>query len=833
MLRSALIHNTMAAGDGTTGVVPSICRGRISPVCSSVLLGLLAVPAIAAPASPATDSHSQPRLRLATVLESLYREPRSVSDAPSGGTETPDSESSTKDLPPLQLSWAPQLPVVPSPKPATPEPPPSSSLTRSPPEGARPARQPKPEDDSSGGEAPPIPVRRSTVVKSDAPVPASEMSDKRKNLAQPLKKTAASTNVAADDGSTTSSGAGGADATVVGEGDFLPADEFEAESEVADLPVPSRDKPSPSKTEAGATRKRWGMAPVRWGGTLSVGLRRQSNDDAQATTSQVYESHLRANSYLWKPYIALVSGDLTLTSVRSQESGDVSSSNLVGTSVSGSGSINLFPRSRFPFTASLSQSDSRSDGSFSSSNTQQRRLALRQDYRPQRGQWSAAGGYDRSELTGSFGSDVVDRIFGNFSNNADRHSINLAGDFSQNRSGSQSSKGYFLSGGHAFSYSDELSLSTNASFVAQQFDLGSQAAGSNVTTQSAQVFSYANWSPMDSKWRSSANIRYFQTNNSIQGTSFETRSMGGALNTSYQASRNLSFSGALGLNIDQDGGTTSTQTLGMSYGGDPLRIGSYDYSWSTSTSASNATSPTGESFHSIGAALGHSLMRNWQTSESTQLSGSLNQSVSTARSTGLGSSSTTTLSHGASASLSASANNSLRGYLSANVSDSRSVGDASSSFQMINVQLTGNWHIDRNSQLDSNLTWQWARQQSERKETVVVTDEFGRPLLRDDSSPTGNTSIFGGFGYSHNRFFGIRGLVYRLDFRANTHRDNARRFGDPSAPRQEDRITMDLDQRLLYRIGRLDTQLQFRIAEIEGRRNQLIYFRVGRDFGSF
>lgn len=755
-----------------------------------------------------------------------------MSDPSSGDSETQGSESSTKDHPPLLLSWAPQLPVVPIPKPVTPDPIPSSSLRGSPPEGTRPARQPKPEDDSPGGEAPPIPVRRSTVAKSDAPVPASEMSDKRKNLAQPLKKTAASVDVATDDGAATSS-TGGANATVVGEGDFLPADEFDAESEVADLPVPSRDKASPAKGEVESARKRWGLAPIRWGGTLSVGLRRQSYDDASATTSQVYESHLRANSYLWKPYIALVSGDLTLTSVRSQESGDVASSNLVGTSVSGSGSISLFPRSRFPFSASLSQSDSRSDGSFSSSNTQQRRLSLRQDYRPQRGRWSAAGGYDRSELTGSFGSDVVDRIFGNYSTDADRHSISLAGDFSQNRSGNQSSTGYFLSGGHAFRYSDELSLSTNASLVAQQFDVGSQGAGSNVTTQSAQVFSYANWSPMDSKWRSSANVRYFQTNNSVQGTSFESRTMGGAVNTSYQSSRNLSFNAALGLNIDQDGQTSSNQTLGMSYAGDPLRIGSYDYSWSTSTSASNATSPTGDSFQSIGGALGHSLMRNWQTSESTQLSGSLNQSVSTARSTGLGSSSTATLGHGASVSFSASANNSLMGYLSANVSDSRSMGDVSSSFQMVNVQLTGNWHIDRNSQLNSNLTWQWTRQKSEGTETVVITDEFGRPLLRDDSSPTGNTSIFGGVGYSHNRFFGIRGLVYRLDFRANTNRDNSRRFGDPNAPRQEDQITMDLDQRLFYRIGRLDTQLQYRIAEIEGRRNQLIYFRVGRDFGSF
>nr|WP_246264352.1 hypothetical protein [Aromatoleum toluvorans] len=627
----------------------------------------------------------------------------------------------------------------------------------------------------------------------------------------------------------------GSDAKVVGDGDFLPADELNAEPAVADLPVPSRNNGSGATSgEAAASRKRWGMAPVRWGGTLSVGLRHNSSENSTASTAQVYEARLRANSYIWKPYIALVSGDFALTTVRTKESGDIASNNLIGTSVTGSGSLSLFPQSRFPFNASLAVSDSRSEGSFSDSNVKQTRLSLRQDYRPQLGQWSAAAGYDRSELTGTFGSDTVDRVFGNYSNTLGKHSVNLSGDFSNSRTVDQSSKNYFLGAIHGYSFSDELSLNTNASITGQQFDLGSQGISSTAKTQSTQIFSYANWTPMDSKWRGSANLRYFQTSNTIRGASFENRTLGGAASATYQASRNLNFFGTVGLNVDSNRRTNSNQSLGVSYTGDPLRLGSYDYTWFSSASVANATSGEGSAFRSLNGSLGHSLVRSWQLSEQTLLNGSLNQSITNSRTTGLGSSSTTTLGHGASLSMQANAGDRLTGYLSASFSDSRTRGDAASNFQLLNVQLTGNWRIDGNSELDSNLTWQWSRQQSENlNQPVVLIDEFGRPLFREDTSRTGNTSLSGGVGYGHRRFLGIRGLRYRLDFRANTNRDDSRRFGNPDALREQDRATLDLDQRLFYRIGRLDTELQYRIAEIEGQRNQLIFFRVIREFGSF
>ncbi|WP_232299326.1 hypothetical protein [Azoarcus sp. CIB] len=804
----------------------SACHGSIPPLCGGMLLGLATMPALAASTSQPADAPVQSRLRLATVLASLHTDRETKGEVRPTAAVDIDSSSATPESPPLTLSWTYQLPGIATAKSAAAGP---GSLVEGNSSASVPApEQPKPGNKPGSADAPAIPVRRSTIAKSEPRDTLIDASRKTKRTADTIAAPVAPLMVASEDAASPAQ-TGSTDAKVVGDEEFLPAEEANIESTVADLPVPSRSKGSPTPNSSAPTQKRWGVAPIRWGGIVSVGVRRNSSDTSSGSTSQVYEGRLRANSYIWRPYFALVSGDFALTSIRSQESGDVSSNNLVGTSVTGSGTLQLFPQSRFPFSASLTLSDSRSEGSFSDSNIKQQRLSLRQDYRPQTGRWTSAAGYDRSELTGDFGSDVVDRVFGNFSNSLERHSINLTGDFSRNQAAEQTGKSYFLGANHGFAYSDELSLSTNASLTGQQFDLDTDSA----TTQSLQVFSYGNWSPAESKLRGSANLRYFQTNNTVGGTNFTNRTIGGAASLNYQASRNLSIFGSAGLSADTDNNLTSNQSLGLSYSGDPLRFGNYDYTWFTSASLSNATSGEGDSFRSLNGSVGHSLMRTWQTSAQTTLSGSLNQSVSSSRSTGIGSSSATTLSHGASLGMQANAGEALTGYLSASASDSRTTGDTTSSFQMLNVQLTGSWRINQNSELDSNMTWQWSRQESENDQPVVLVDELGRPIFREDTSRSGNTSLAGGLGYSHRRVFGLRGLRYRLDFRANTNRDDSRRFGNPNAQRQQDRATLDLDQRLFYRIGRLDTELQYRIAEIEGRRNQLIFFRVSREFGSF
>lgn len=629
----------------------------------------------------------------------------------------------------------------------------------------------------------------------------------------------------------------GVSAQVIGSDEFLPADELDTEMPPAPLPSGSpRGALGATPGQGERKGKRWGIPPIRWGGELSLGMRRSESDAGASSTSQVYEARLRASSYIMQPYIALVSGDFGLTTFRSQDGGgDASANNLSGTSINGSGTLNVFPRSRFPFDATLSLSDSRSAGGFSDTNTKTRRLALRQQYRPNRGDWHASGGYDRSELEGTFGSDIVDRLSANFNDQFGRQSLALSGDISKNRTRDGETNNFYASASHGFNYSEELFFNTLASIVDQRSSFQTDAQSFDSRASSLQVFSYTNWTPRDSKLRANGNLRYFQNRTeSSTGGAFDRKTLAANASTTYQATRNLSLNGSLGFSTDLDSQTSSTQSAGASYSGDSIRLGEFTYNWFSSVSASNANASASGSSRSMNASLGHSLSRYWPLSQATSLSTNINQSISSSRSTGLGSVTSNTLSNSASVSVSANAGDSLNGYLSASLSDSRSIGGSNSSFQMLNIQLSGNWRVNPLSEFNSNLSWQISRQESENNQPTVVTDEFGQLIVIDDTSRNQNSSLAGTLGYGHRRVFGVRGLRYRLDFRANTNTNrNARRFGDPNAERADERITMDLDQRLLYSIGRFDTELQYRIAEIDGARDSLIFLRATRSFGAF
>lgn len=803
------------------------------PILSGVLLGTT-FPAFGA--DDATDA-PPPRLRLETVLESLSRPP-ALPDAPSSSAPATNSpEASSAKVARLRLALA-----LPSGNGAPAAPPTAPFAVPSAP--ASPPASPRPQERRTGTDAPFMPARTEGRDESTGKAgynrnaTSSDGDTKPARDATPPSKQLASTASASGSEKTASGAAarapsGGLNAEVVGGEEFLPADELDLLPPGGTRPKPGQGAPGSQLAASSPTRK-WGVAPIRWGGSLSAGFRRNQSENSDSTMNQVYEARLRANSYIMQPYIALVSGDASLTMVRDQSgSSSAASNNLTGTSITGNGILSVFPQSRFPFQASLGVSDSRSDGSFADTNTRRARLALRQDYRPQRGNWNASGRYDRSQLTGSFGKDIVDRVSASYSTNYNDHSLSAEGSFASNRSADLTSDDFYAMANHGYRLDETTSVSTSASIAGQKYSLSSDSLDSSGDAQSAQVFSYLSWVPTDSPWQGTANLRYFQNRSTFGGTTFENRNMGGSASLTYRANQNLSAFGTFGVNSDNDGNLGTNQSLGLNYSGDPLTFGNYYYNWYGSTSVSNSTSSQVDAQRSVSASLGHSLQRNWQTGEQTTISGSLNQTVSNNRSMGLSSSSSTSLSHSASVSLQATPSDNLSGYISGSLSDNRTMGDNPSAFQMLNVQVNGRWRTSAYSELSANLTWQLSRQQSESQTETVVIDEFGRPVVVDNKSLSRTSNLSGNLGYSHGRLLGVRGLRYSLDFRANTNRDQSRIRGNPDALRAPDQAAWDLDQRLLYRIGRLDTELQFRIAEINDTRNSLIYFRVSRAFGAF
>lgn len=627
----------------------------------------------------------------------------------------------------------------------------------------------------------------------------------------------------------------GKSASVEGEGEFLPADQLE--TDLPSTPPGARagrgDAAPPVASTAG---RRWGIPPIRWGGEFSAGLQRSDASNGSSTASQVYETRLRASSYLIQPYIAQVAGDFALTLFRSQDGGgDAASANLTGTSLSGSGNLSVFPRSRFPFDATINLGDSRSAGSFSESSSESRRITLRQQYRPLVGRWFIHGSYDHSEITGNFGSDIVNRVATSYSAQGEEHTLNADGSLAKSENETGSTTNFFSSATHTYRYSDELSFNSSASLVDQETNSGFGRSSFSARASALQLYSFANWTPEESKWRGGASARYFESRSQAGAGTTDNKTVALNGSASYQATRNLSFNGGAGIASDLQGGSAHFESLSASYSGDPLQFGAAQYNWFTSINGANSGSSTGRSAQSFGTSLGHGLSRYWPMSTGINASLSFNQSISNSRSSGSGGVSSTSLNNSIGASLSAMSGDSLSGYLSATLSDNRTSGANESSFQQLNVQLSGNWRINPLSEFHSNLTWQLSRREDRSGNSFIVTDEFGRPVFIDESSQKQNSSLSGTAGYSHRRAFGVRNLRYRIDVRADTahQQDNARRFGDAGALRPEDQASMDIDQRLTYSIGRFDTELQYRIAEIRGSRNSLIYIRASRAFGGF
>jgi hypothetical protein len=762
-------------------------RRRLRPLLGGMLLGA-AMPALGGADEPAPP----PRQRLAIAIEAL----------------------------PRTGMYAPQLTDAPA-SPASPGEPPS----------LRPAIPMSPGSGAGQAESPAQPLV--VVVKRVLAEPSPERVPG--DLPNPFTPTwsGSAILVAANDDATPlatepapapppTGTSGGTDASVVGDEEFLPADEL-------DVPLPSTPPPQPGAPAATSARRsgaRWGIPPIRWGGILSAGLRQRSTDTQGDTRTQLYETRLRASTYLIQPYIALLSGDVALTLLRSDTESSAASSNLSGTSITGNGTLSVFPQSRFPFQATLAVSDSRTDGSLTSQDTRRTRLMLRQDYRPEVGNWRSFGQYDRSVLTGSFGDDTVDRLSAGYSSSAGRHNWNANGSISSNRTDDGSTDDGFALARHTYRHSDALSVDSTATYTRQAFERDNIGTDFTGDTQSMQLFSFASWNPHDSPWRGTGNLRYIQTESTFNESSNEGRNFGGSGSLTYEVNRNLDFFGSLNAASNTNNGEQTlitSQILGANYNSDIRMFGEYAYNWYSSGSFSNSTVSDSDagSERSANASLGHSLQRNWQPTEFTQLSGDVSQSVSTTRSTGLGSRSSSTLNHSASLTLQATPSEQLSGFLSTSLSDSRVIGDETSSFQLLNVQASGRWRINTLSEMNSNLTWQLSRQEND------LTDEFGV----SSSSGSQQSSLSGNLGYTHVRAFGVRGMRYTLDFRANTNDVDSRQSGNADADRE--RVTLDLDQRLQYRIGRLDAELQVRVAEVEGRREGLIFFKVSRAFGAF
>ncbi len=595
--------------------------------------------------------------------------------------------------------------------------------------------------------------------------------------------------------------------------------------------VPSAPSAPEPPTAPEMKLKLWTMPPIRWGGYLAMDLRRVSAQGQPSQMQLVESLNINASSYLWQPWFAQISGDLNLSALQQRQgeaSAGVSAATGAGTkstSLSGNAQLALLPQSRFPFTASFSETDSRTGGELTLSPFTNRRYGLTQSYTPAQGGSSYRLSYNRSDITSdAVGTDIAKALDAGMNWNNGPNTLTINGNnYTNTRStGGAASSLSSVYANHSYRPNPTFSVDSLANFSANQYHLGSADLPLDLRSRFLQLNSFVTWRPEEnSPLTVNGGARAYQSNTSANGNTADTRTISANAGFNYTLNRNtrLNGGGSVTLSADGVGGSSvfTNQNAGLDYSSDAIKWGAYSYTWNSGVNLTNQTG--GESSNrSLSAHIAQGLNRSIVLGEGSVLSLQVGQDYALFNDQLLARAQS--LTHNARAYWSKSLGESATTGISLDIYDLRSTGFAQRYFQLINLQANGQVQFNRWSSFSANLTLQATRQ--------ADSPTF---LMATGSTPADrfNTSAGGGLSYQHGRAFGVPRLRYYASLNLNQFQDRSRFRGDIDAPLE--RVNWEIEQRLDFDIGRLQTQLSLRVAETEHRINTMIFFRLMRQFG--
>jgi hypothetical protein len=566
-----------------------------------------------------------------------------------------------------------------------------------------------------------------------------------------------------------------------------------------------------------------GFAPARWGGFLAADYLWQRGEEGRRRQLLTGAVNLTAATYFWQPWYAQVQGTLTVLGAVERGNGLDAANTATGftpsASISGGGTVTVFPNSRFPFLASLDSTDSRASGDFASSDYRNTRASLRQTYRNPLGTSTYIGSFDYSSLmSDSFGRDTVAQLDTRYLGTFDPHRLDAALTWSRNRrnGGSEGSDILRAFGTHLYSPSPDLWVNSLASFTETEF--GVPSAALNLTQRLGQFNSQAVWRPeFDDRLVLTGGGRLFFNQFAGSGATSTAHSLAGNAGASFaindQATVNASVN-ATEITVGEGASTLVTfESLGASYLSQPFDLGLATYSFSGSLQGGHESGGPEGDRSLVSAQADQQLSRTFSIGQATSLNLLLSQGGGVTEDSILGR--TNTLRWGALAGLRVVTSESSDAFFGASYGESDSRGAINDKFRLANVQANGLVRLGPYDSLSANISAQWVRS------------------TRDFLAVEENTrQIFGGVSYQHSRLFGIPRLRYLFSATFNEGIQNASRLlGDVDAPREN--VTQLIDSRLLYEIGRLELRIGTRFAKIDGRDDLQWYLRIQRQIGQY
>jgi hypothetical protein len=593
----------------------------------------------------------------------------------------------------------------------------------------------------------------------------------------------------------------------------------------------------------------WVMAPIRWAGNTSTSGNFFSSADDQDSWSIRNDMNVQANSFIGAPYIAQWSGLFGMNSTKSQFNQDSPSTRAkLKTDSSGTdigGSINVFPVSRFPFSANFTHGTTEVNFGQNRQPITNTSYGLRQQYRTERGDsYSASynstnyssGPYDSqsSVLTGTVsGRRVVDDP----ENYLDgEHNLNATVAFVPDDRDASGQKQRLLNANvsHTWTVHEDLSLSNTLTLTNLQQD---QFSGDTLGAYDSRVLlatSNFTWRPdPDLPLTLNGGGSIVQTRQTQGGDTVDGTTLAANLSTNYRFNNNLTASGnAYMASTSSNEGSFSTAGAGVnaSYTGDTRNFGDYVYSWNLGGGASGNYSSEGESFLGLNASVGQNLMRTLVVDQAQTLSLNASQTLSfNHNQSGLDG----MLSHSFGAAWRAGYGEALTANLSANLSDNISTGESQDNhFTSLNLIGSAQYQISSRAALVMSVNLNWSQnfdgsssQQQQLVNGVITSDS--------QSQWSGIFSL----AYLHRNPFSILNLNYSGNLQWINSQTNSRIASrdplntDPLSSRVQESISFQ--QMLDYRIGRLTFRLNHAIIDQSGRKSASIFGSVNREFDGF
>lgn len=579
----------------------------------------------------------------------------------------------------------------------------------------------------------------------------------------------------------------------------------------------------PAQPPASGTGLKWRGAPIATSGSVSYDLRASRSPGEPNVLSQLVTSSLSASTYIYQPWFATANGTLGVTIGRSR--GGIEENNASAERfITGNARVDLFPRSRFPFEVHVQSTDSRIDSGLASSlDFRTQNFGFSQRYRPESGAYNVSASFDRRAQIGSGVRDTQDVLAADFNTRWKYNELSLGLSQSQARRAASDQQSQFRSlvGRHQYAPASALSISTTVN-VSQTEDQGVTA---NSDLSVMQWSSIGVWHPEGSKLAMSGSARALLLREGTANHALD--SLGLTLATTYELNprtRLIASGSANSTSSDGKPVQALAGSVGASWQGETVQVMGlhYDPYANGSVGAAHAGD---DNQTTMSGQLGHTLSRSWPIASQSMLALNAGQTLTLSqnRSSNIESTdlptSVKTILHSASVTWNTGGDN-RTAYARATYNDSREIGGSHSRFQLFNFQLSGSFTFDRSRSLSGDLTVQRSLQRAGDQRLAGGL----APLMGERTS---SAAASGEIVYRHLRPFGVPRL--RFTSRLKLAQDVLNQPGAfVTIPDRETRLW---ENRLDWLVGRLETQLVFRISQVDGKKRELLMWRVQRSFG--